>query len=215
MRPVSRFYGWVERRVAKRTLVRAVVVPSVVVVLLGVSLGWYSGTTGLALRQTAYDEADRTVVIDHADHERFARRYTPRHETGWCLYGAANDTHVRVADVVRATPVSGDRDRIEFTCLPETVGQLVQGRPAGFLGVAHSHVDVERSRPSHVDAMTWGRLGPLVQVMGVYSRPGGIEFFTQRSVLHPLETEVVGAPAHGGNRSQGHADGAGDSLRSG
>lgn len=188
---LGRLAGWLARRYARRTLARAVVVLAVALLVTQVVVVWYAASVGLSLRDMAYADDDRVVVIDAEDRERFARHYDPDREVGWCLYGSVDDARIRIDAVVRATPLSSGSSHIEFTCLRETAGQLVGGKSARLIGTAHSHPSKNRSRLSRVDTMTWGRTSPVVEVMGIYTATDGVEFFTVSSMLSPLETECV------------------------
>lgn len=190
MTPFGACARWLERRYTKRGLARIVVVLAVVIVASQLLLVWYFGSVGVSFRQMGYDADDRTVVLDGPDEASFAREYHPRYEEGWCLYGSVNETHVRVDDVVHAEPIARSTDRIEFTCAGETADQLLAGRNPRLIGTVHSHPSKTESRPSRVDTMTWGRTSPVVEVMGIYTEEGGVEFFTVRSMLTPLEKDV-------------------------
>lgn len=183
--------AWLADRYSERGLARAVVVLAVALVLTQALVGWYVGQLGLSLREVAHSNDDRTVVVDPAAHAAFARHYDPGLEEGWCLYGSSNDTHVRVDAAVNARPLSQQSDRVEFTCVPETARHLASGRSTGLVGVAHSHPSRNRSRPSRIDAVTWGRVSPLVEVMGIYTERDGVEFFTLRSLAEPLDKRVA------------------------
>ena len=183
-------YGWMERRYTKRALARAVVILFVTLLATQVVVVWYFGNVGLSLREMGYDDDTRTVIIDREDQRAFARHYDQLVEEGWCLYGSVNETHIRIEDVVHARAISQDSDHIEFTCVPETMGQLLARENGRLIGVAHSHPSKKRSRLSRVDTMTWGRTSPVVEVMGIYTERDGVEFFTVRSLLSPLEKDV-------------------------
>lgn len=191
MRPL----GWLADRLAERystrTLARATVLLFVALLVTQGGLAWYFGNVGLSLREVSHDADDRTVVIDRADVTTFERHYDEDVEEGWCLYGSTNRTHVRIRDVVHAEPLSQADDRIEFTCVPETAERLVGGGSLHLVGVVHSHPSHDVSEPSRVDTMTWGRVSPLVDVMGIYTEDDGAEFFTTRSLVSPLAKRVV------------------------
>ena len=179
----------------KRTLARLGAVVFVLLLLSQLAFVWWLGSVGLALQRTAYADDDRTVVIDYADVRTFERDYSPDREVGWCLYGSVNDTHVRIDEVVRADPLSASAERVSFTCLPETAGRVAALENPRLVGTVHSHPGQTRSRPSRVDTMTWGRLSPVLQVMGIYTEVDGPEFFTERSLSHPLSKRMRYRPA--------------------
>lgn len=182
--------GWLARRYSSRALARAVVVLLVALLVTQSLMVWYFASVGLSLRQLSPADDDRTVVIDESDVRTFEETYHPEREEGWCLYGAVNDTHVRVDDVVHADPVVQEKDHVQFTCVGETTGQALRGRNANLIGVAHSHPSKDRSYLSRADTMTWARTSPVVEVMGVYTEGDGIEFFTVRSLHRPLPQDV-------------------------
>ncbi|SFR92558.1 hypothetical protein SAMN05216559_1098 [Halomicrobium zhouii] len=190
MRPLNRWYDWIEARYSKRSLTRAVVVLTVALLATQLVFVWYFGSVGLSLREIGYDADDRTVVIDGDDEAAFAREYSPDHEVGWCLYGAVNETHVRIDDVVHADPLSKSADRIEFTCVGETADQALAGENPRLIGTVHSHPSKDESELSRVDTMTWGRTSPVVEVMGIYTEEDGVQFFTVRSMISPLAKDV-------------------------
>ena len=190
MRSLDPVYAWVERRFSRRALSRAVVVLVVALVASQLLFVWYFGNVGLSLREMGYDDDDRTVVVDSDDVAVFERTYRQNREEGWCLYGSINETHVRIDDVIHADPLSKSADRIEFTCAGETADQLLARENARLIGTVHSHPSKNHSRLSRVDTMTWGRTSPVVKVMGVYTEADGVEFFTVRSMMHPLEKDV-------------------------
>ena len=182
----------VARRYSERTLAAVAVVAVVCMVVTVAVVAWYFGSMGLSLRAMAYTGDDRTVVVDATDSAAFPAHYDTAHEVGWCLYGQANESHVRVEAVVPASTLAQRADEVRFTCLPETAGRAVSGRPGGFLGAVHSHPSYNRSFLSHKDVMLWGRTSPVVEVMGVYTEPGGVAFFTVESMAEPLDVRVVG-----------------------
>jgi proteasome lid subunit RPN8/RPN11 len=186
MNPLHWLACALEARFAKPRLARAVAVLLVALLVSQLVLVWWIGSVGLALRETAYSDDDRTVVIDHADVRTFERDYVPDREVGWCLYGSVNSTHIRIDEVVRADPLSASAERVSFSCIPETVDQATALSNPQLIGTVHSHPGQNRSRPSRFDTMTWGRLSPVVGVMGIYTEADGPEFFTERSLSHPL-----------------------------
>lgn len=190
MIPVPGVADWLAARFDERTLARAVVVLVGLLLVTQVLFVWYFGSVGLSLREMGYDEDDRTVVVDRSEVREFARHYDDEREEGWCLYGSVNDSHVRIDDVVHATPLSQADDHIEFTCVRETAGQVTGGDNPRLVGTVHSHPSKDRSRISRVDAMTWGRTSPVVEVMGIYTEADGVEFYTVRSMVRPLAKDV-------------------------
>lgn len=190
MRPLDRWADWFEARYSKRALTRAVVVLTVALLATQLVFVWYFGNVGLSLREMGYDEDDRTVQIDAEDEAVFERDYQPDREEGWCLYGSMNGSHVRVDAVVHADPISKRSDRIEFTCAGETADQLLAAENPRLIGTVHSHPSKDESELSRVDTMTWGRTSPVVEVMGIYTEEDGVEFFTVRSMISPLEKDV-------------------------
>jgi len=182
--------GWLTNRYSERTLARAVIALVAVLLVSQILVVWYFGSVGLSLREMGYDDDDRTVVIDSEDRAAFERDYHPDHEEGWCLYGSINETHVRIDAVVHAAPLSKSADRIEFTCAGETADQAFAGRNPRLIGTVHSHPSKNESELSRVDTMTWGRTSPVVEVMGIYTVEDGVEFFTVRSMVSPLEKDV-------------------------
>jgi hypothetical protein len=190
VRPLDRWYDWIDARYTKRTLTRVVVVLAIALLATQLVFVWYFGNVGLSLREMGYDDDERAVVIDGDDEAAFARDYHPDHEEGWCLYGSINESHVRVDDVAHAAPISTSADRIEFTCAGETADQALAGENPRLIGTVHSHPSKDRSRLSRVDTMTWGRTSPVVEVMGIYTAEDGVQFFTVRSMVSPLEKDV-------------------------
>lgn len=182
--------GWLERRYTKRTLARAVVALLAALLASQVVLVWYFGSVGLSFHEMGYASDDRTVVIDSEDHAEFARHYNDTYEEGWCLYGQFNDSHIRITDVVHASALSQGTDRIQFTCIGETAGQVLGANDPRLVGAAHSHPSMDRSYMSHKDSITLGRTSPVIEVMGIYTDEGGIEFYTVRSITSPLEKDV-------------------------
>ncbi|WP_424018322.1 hypothetical protein ACOZ4N_02375 [Halorientalis pallida] len=183
---------WLATRTSQRTLARLTLAFAAGFVVLGASVTWYVGSVGLSMGAMAYDGDDRTVVIDASERAAFASHYDERTEVGWCLYGTTNESHVRIAEVVPAAPVSQGSERVTFTCLPETAGQLLAGENAALLGTVHSHPGHDESELSGLDIALFGRLSPLVDVMGVYTEADGPAFFTTGSMTNPLDTRVVG-----------------------
>lgn len=191
MNPASPLVDWLARRYDQRALAKATVGLVACLLVTQATFLWYAGSLGTSLRATAYSDDDRTVVIDRADRAAFARAYSEDTEEGWCLYGTANETHIRIDDVVHARALTKTDDRIAFTCVPESARRLVRGQDPRLLGVVHSHPDYNRSFLSRLDLMLWGRVSPLVELMGVYTEPDGVEFFTAESLTRPLDTLVV------------------------
>lgn len=183
---------WLARRYSGRTLAAVAVVAAVGMVVTVAVVAWYFGSMGLSLRAMAYTGDDRTVVVDAADSAAFPAHYDEDREVGWCLYGRANESQVRVEAVVPASTLAQRADEVQFTCLPETAGRAVAGQSGSFLGAVHSHPSYDRSFLSHKDVMLWGRTSPVVEVMGVYTEPGGVAFFTVESMAQPLDVRVVG-----------------------
>lgn len=180
----------IEQRCSKRTLARLSVVLVVVLVTSQIVLVWYVASMGLSMGAMAYSGDGRTVVIDAADHREFERHYSSDREEGWCLYGSANETHFRVTDVVHAQTLTKNENEVAFTCMPETAGQLTSGDDPRFIGIVHSHQTKNRSYLSRRDYMMWGRTSPFVRLMGVYTEPDGVAFFTTESMATSLETEI-------------------------
>jgi hypothetical protein len=182
---------WLTTRTSERTLARLTLLFAAGFVVLGAGVTWYVGSVGLSMGAMAYDSDDRTVVIEASDRAAFASHYDEDDEVGWCLYGTTNETHVRVDEVVPAAPVSQGAERVTFTCLPETAGQLLGGDTADLLGTVHSHRGHNESELSKIDIALFGRLSPVVEVMGVYTEADGPAFFTTGSMTNPLDTRVV------------------------
>lgn len=191
MNPLTPIVDQLERRCSGRTLAVLTVVSVVGLVLSQGILIWYFGSMGLTLGAVAYDGDGRTVVVDESDLAVFERHYSDDQEEGWCVYGTANETHIRVSDVVHASTLSQGEREIEFTCLPETGGQVVTGENPHLLGTVHSHPSYNRSFLSRKDTMLWGRTTPVIEVMGVYTEPDGVAFFTVESMASPLRMEVI------------------------
>jgi uncharacterized membrane protein len=192
MNPLTRLTEWFERRYTKQALAQLVVVLVALLVLTQGFFVWYFASVGLSMGTTGYNNDDRTVVIDRSAVERIERGYDPNHEEGWCLYGTKNSTHVRVTEVVQAQTLFKRSDRIAFTCVPETAGQVAAGKNPRLVGNVHSHVDHNESRLSRLDILLLGRVSPVVSVMGVYTEQDGVEFFTTESLRDPLQKEVTG-----------------------
>lgn len=191
MNPLTWLTTWFERRYTKRALAR---LSAMLVVLLLVSqllFIWYFGSVGLSMGRTAYSNDDRTVVIDATEVDKIERDYNQHTEEGWCLYGSKNRTHIRVTEVVRAETLFKREDQIAFTCLPETASQVASGRNPQLIGNVHSHVGHNRSRLSRMDVLLFGRVSPILTVMGVYTEHEGVEFYTTESLNKPLEKEVT------------------------
>jgi len=191
-RPLSRLLDWLEERCEKRTLARLTV--SLIVVLLA-SQGlvvWYIGSVGLSMGSLGYGSDNRTVVVDDADRQAFERHYSDDREEGWCLYGSVNETHIRVEEVVHARTVNKESDRVAFSCLRETGAQIATGGNANLIGAVHSHPHYNQSYLSELDVAVFGRVSPAIEVMGVYTEPGGVAFFSEESLTRPLDLEVVG-----------------------
>jgi proteasome lid subunit RPN8/RPN11 len=182
--------AWLAARVSRTTLARLTVAVGVGALLLSVGVLWYVGSVGLSMGAMAYDADDRTVVIDAAERERFASHYDREREVGWCLYGTTNETHVRVDEVVPARPMQRGPERVTFTCLPETAGQLLDGANADLIGAVHSHPGHDESELSRLDIALFGRISPLVEVMGVYTEANGTAYYTTDSMTEPLDTRV-------------------------
>lgn len=191
MTPLTWLTEWFERRYTKQALARLSAVLVVLLVTTQVLFIWYFGSVGLSMGTTAYNNDNRTVVIDATEVGEIERDYDPNTEEGWCLYGSKNETHVRVTEVVRAQTIFKREDRIAFTCIPETASQVAAGRNPQFVGNVHSHVDQNESRLSRLDVMLLGRVSPVVTVMGVYTEQDGVEFFTTESMNEPLEKEIT------------------------
>ncbi|RXK51456.1 hypothetical protein [Halorientalis pallida] len=187
--------AWLATRTSERTLARLVLVFAAGFVVVGSGVAWYVGSVGLSMGAMAYDSDDRTVVIEESERAAFTTHYDEDDEVGWCLYGTSNETHVRIDDVVPAAPVSQGPERVTFTCLPETAGQLLAGENAALLGTVHSHPGHDESELSGIDIALFGRLSPLVKVMGVYTDADGPAFFTTGSMTNPLDVRVVGDAA--------------------
>jgi len=190
---------WLADRVSDRTLARLTLGFAAGFVLLATVVVWYAGSIGLSMGAMAYDDDGRTVVIDADDAAAFDRHYDDAREEGWCLYGTSNETHVRVEEVVHADPVTQGSERVTFTCLPETAGQVLAGETATLIGTVHSHPGHNRSELSKLDIALFGRLSPFVETMGVYTEANGTAFFTTDSMTNSLDTRVVDG-AHDGRR---------------
>ncbi|AQL43846.1 hypothetical protein BV210_14535 [Halorientalis sp. IM1011] len=179
--------------------------------ILGAGVVWYAGSIGVSMGAMAYDDDSRTVVIDAADAAEFDRHYDEDREEGWCLYGTTNETHLRVEEVVHADPVGQGPERVTFTCLPETAGQVLGGDTATLIGTVHSHPGHNESELSKLDIALFGRLSPFVETMGVYTETNGTAYFTTDSMTNPLDTRVVGGADDGGRVGRGERT---DSSRS-
>ncbi len=191
MNPLTWLTEWFERRYTKQALARLSAVLIVALVTTQLLFVWYFGSVGLSMGKTAYNNDDRTVVVDASELRKIERDYSTTHEEGWCLYGSKNRTHIRVTEVVRAQTIFKRSDRIAFTCIPETASQVAAGRNPRLIGNVHSHVGYNESHLSRLDVMLLGRVSPVVTVMGVYTEADGVEFFTTESLNEPLEKEVV------------------------
>jgi len=183
---------WVVSRYTRRTLALLVIVLTITVLLMQVFFVWYFGSIGLSMAATGYDDDERTVVVDQEVHATFAADFSRHAEEGWCLYGTTNATHIRIESVVHASTLTQESGRVEFTCLPETAGQLLAAKDTRLVGAVHSHPNHDRSYLSRSDIMHWGRVSPVIEVMGVYTATDGVAFFTVRSLRTPLETRTVG-----------------------
>lgn len=190
-RPVD----WLERHCTSRTLASLTVVLAVCLVVAVLFVGWYFGSIGLSLGSVGYDDDDRTVVVESDALDIFERHYRDDREEGWCLYGSANETHLRVDAVVPARPLSQSKEEIQFTCVRETAGRLLAQEDARLLGAVHSHPSNDKSYLSRKDLLLWGRTTPVVEVMGVYTEDAGVAFFTVESLRTPLPVVVVGETA--------------------
>ena len=186
---------WLATRTSERTLARLTLLFAAGFVVLGAGVAWYVGSVGLSMGAMAYDSDGRTVVIEERERAAFANHYDEADEVGWCLYGTTNETHVRIDEVVPAAPVSQGPERVTFTCVPETASQLLAGENADFLGTVHSHRGHNESVLSGIDIALFGRISPVVEVMGVYTEADGPAFFTTGSMTNPLDTRVVGDAA--------------------
>lgn len=191
----SRLVDWLERRCTSRTLASLTVVLAVCLVVTVLFVSWYFGSIGLSLGSVGYDDDDRTVVVESDDLDTFERHYRSDREEGWCLYGSANDTHLRVDAVVPAEPLAQSKEEIQFTCVRETAGRLLARENARLLGAVHSHPSYDRSYLSRKDLLLWGRTTPVVEVMGVYTEEAGVAFFTVESLGTPLPVVVAGDAA--------------------
>lgn len=190
MNPFRWLVAALTRRYSERTLARVVVVLAVLFVGTQLLLFWYFGSVGLSLNELSHGSDERVVVLDEEDEATFDRHYREDLEVGWCLYGGVNATHVRIDDVVPAEPMAQESDRIEFTCVPETADRVASVEPPNLIGVAHSHPSRNRSEISRLDAVTWGRISPVVEVKGIYTETEGVQFFSLRSLVDPLEKDV-------------------------
>lgn len=183
---------WLAARTSERALARTTLALAVGFLVLGAGVVWYVGDLGVSMGAMAYDDDDRTVVIDAAERAEFARHYDDRREEGWCLYGSTDANEVRITEVVHARPLGQGPERVAFTCLPETAGQLVSGDETTLIGTVHSHRGHDRSELSKLDIAMFGRLSPLIEVMGVYTPADGPAFFTTGSMTHSLDVRVLG-----------------------
>lgn len=191
MSPLTWLTDWFERRYSKQALARVAALLVVLLVCSQVFLVWYFGSVGLSMGRTAYSDDNRTVVIDATEVGQIEHQYSSDHEEGWCLYGTKNRTHIRVTEVVRAQTLVKQEDRIAFTCVPETAAQVAAGRNPRLVGNVHSHLDQPESRLSRVDVLLFGRVSPVVTVMGIYTVEDGVEFFTTESLDQSLDKEIV------------------------
>lgn len=185
----GRLVDWLVTRYTRRQLARRTVLLFVLLLTTHAAAGWYFGNMGLSMRSAAPADDDRTVVLSAAEHRDFARHYSDDHEVGWCLYGSVNTSHIRITDVVPARADERE-DRIHFTCVDETVTKLIESDDPTLLGAVHSHPSMDRSYLSSVDIAMFGRASPVIEVMGVYTEPDGVEFFTEESLNRPLDTRV-------------------------
>lgn len=197
---MTRPVDWLERRCTTRTLASLTLVFAVGLAVALLFVAWYFGSIGLSLGSVGYDDDARTVVMDATDRDAFARHYHDDREEGWCLYGQANETHVRIDAIVPAQTLSQGRDEIQFTCVRETAGRLFGGQSANLLGAVHSHPSYDRSYLSRKDLLLWGRTTPVVEVMGVYTQKDGVAFFTVESLGTPLSMVVTGTDAERSNQ---------------
>ncbi|WP_336002571.1 hypothetical protein [Halorientalis halophila] len=188
---------WLTSRASERTLARLTIAFALCSVVLLVGIAWYVGSLGLSMGAMAYDGDDRTIVVDASERAEFARHYDEDREEGWCLFGSTNETHVRIDEVVHARPLDQDAKRVTFTCLPEAGGQLLTGDSANLVGVVHSHPGHNTSELSKLDIAMFGRLSPLVEVMGIYTDADGVAFFTTDSMTNALDTRVAGGAPNG------------------
>ncbi|MFB6163841.1 MAG: hypothetical protein ABEJ31_01645 [Haloarculaceae archaeon] len=191
MNPVTILLDWLEARLEKRTLAKVALGLAILLVVTQVATAWYVGSMGLSMGSTAYSDDGRTVVIDGAQRAKFARQYSADHEEGWCLYGSANQSTIRIDEVVHARALSKQTGHVTFTCVPESTDRLAHAEDPRLLGAVHSHPGFNRSYLSRLDIMLWGRVSPIVAVMGVYTERDGVKFFTTESLTRPLRTVVV------------------------
>ncbi|MFB6179664.1 MAG: hypothetical protein ABEI77_08075 [Halorientalis sp.] len=191
MTPLTWLTRWFERRYTKRTLAKLSATLVVALVVTQLFFIWYFGSVGMSMGKTAYSNDERTVVIDSTAVRKIHDEYNPNHEEGWCLYGTENRTHVRVTRVVHAQALFKRNDRIAFTCVPETLSQLAAGRNPRLIGNVHSHVGYNESYLSRLDVLLLGRVSPVITVMGVYTRPDGVKFFSTESLTTPLNETVT------------------------
>jgi proteasome lid subunit RPN8/RPN11 len=193
IRPVAAVVSVVEARFTTRQLAGAVLALSACLLLTQAFFVWYFGNVGLSMGAVAYNDDERTVVVDADELRQFERQYDSDVEEGWCLYGSSNETHVRIESVVHARPLDQRSGHVTFTCIPETLGRVAALNRPDLLGAVHSHPDFNRSWLSRKDVMLWGRVSPVIEVMGVYTDRDGPEFFTIESMTAPLEKRVIEA----------------------
>jgi len=108
------------------------------------------------------------------------------------LENSSTEIAERIEEVVHARTVNKESDRVAFSCLRETGAQLATGGNANLIGAVHSHPHYNQSYLSELDVAVFGRVSPAIEVMGVYTEPGGVAFFSEESLTRPLDLEVVG-----------------------
>ena len=190
--PVKYFYSFLERRYSKRQLTKLAV--GLLITLLGTQafMFWYFGTTARSLSGMAHDRDNRTLLLSYTDRQEFIEHYSNDLEEGWCVYGYGNQTHIVVQDVEHISqPRSQSSGKILYTCVPQTVNQMLQGKPWMLIGDVHSHPDRSDAMLSKGDTMSWATTSALLDLKGVYTVADGPEFFTTSSLSTPLEKQLV------------------------
>ena len=190
--PVKYFYSFLERRYSKRQLTKLAV--GLLITLLGTQafMFWYFGTTARSLSGMAHDRDNRTLLLSYTDRQEFIEHYSNDLEEGWCVYGYGNQTHIVVQDIEHISqPRSQSSRKIMYTCIPQTLGQILQGRSWRLIGDVHSHPGQSDSELSKGDTMSWATTSALLPLKGVYTIADGPEFFTTSSLSEPLEKQLL------------------------
>ena len=193
MNPINHLYSLLERQYSKRQLTKLAV--GLLIALFGTQafMFWYFGSTAYSVSGMAHDNDNRSVILSYNDSKEFAKHYDPDIEEGWCVYGYSNRTHFVITDVEHiARPQSQSSGKITYTCIPQTVDQLLQEKPWHLLGDVHSHPGQDDAALSRGDTLNWGTTAALLPLKGVYTVADGPEFFTTSSLSEPLDKQMVG-----------------------